>query len=130
MGARDPVLTSYEIDSERRVIVVTVRGELRDEDFLEIHERLRTEPRLEPDFGLLIDLQGATGRDVTIGGVQNLIALPLLLSPKARRAIVVQSDLGFGMSRMYELQRRDLTETIGIFRDVDEAQRWLDEGGA
>jgi hypothetical protein len=122
------VPTSYEIDSERRVIVVTVRGELRDEDLLEIHERLRAEPKLDPDFGLMIDLRGATGRDVTMGGVQDLIARPLLLSPKARRAFVVQSDLGFGMSRMYELLRRDLVETIRVFRDVDQAERWLDGG--
>jgi hypothetical protein len=46
----------------------------------------------------------------------------------ARRAIVVQSDLGFGMSRMYELLRGDLTQTIRVFRDVDQAKRWLDEG--
>lgn len=120
--------TSYEIDSERRIIVVTVRGELRDEDLLEIHERLRTEPKLDPDFGVLIDLRSASGRDVTMGGVQDLIARPLLFSPQAHRAIVVRSDLGFGMSRMYELLRRDLTETIRVFRDVEEARRWLDEG--
>lgn len=120
--------TSYEIDSERRVIVVTVRGDLRDEDLLEIHERLRTEPKLEPDFGLLVDLRGAVGRDITMGGVQNLLERPSLFSPTARRAIVVESDLGFGMSRMYELQRDDLAGTLRVFRDVDQANRWLDEG--
>jgi hypothetical protein len=119
---------SYEVDSERRIIVVTVRGELGDEDLLEIHDRIRAEPKLDPSFRLLIDLRGASGRDVTMGGVQNLIERPLLLSPQARRAIVVATDFGFGMSRMYESLRGDLTGAIRVFRDLDQARQWLDEG--
>jgi hypothetical protein len=124
----NPVPASHEIDSERRVVVITVRGELRDADLLEIHDRIRMEPELDPDFGLLVDLRSASGRDVTLGGVQDLIARPLLLSPQARRAIVVQTDFGFGMSRMYELLRGDVTETIRVFRDIEQAWRWLDVG--
>jgi hypothetical protein len=118
---------NHEIDSERRIIFVTVRGEFRDEDLLSIYDRLRAEPKLEPDFGLLIDLRHAAGRSVTMSGVQTLIKRPLLLSPGARRAIVVETDLGFGMSRMYELSRGDLVQTIRVFRDVEKAERWLGE---
>lgn len=53
-----------------------------------------------------------------------LVERALVLAPTSRRAVVVPSDLGFGMARMYEMLR-----TKGgaprVFRDYDEAVRWV-----
>jgi hypothetical protein len=42
---------------------------------------------------------------------------------------VVPSDLGYGMARMYELQRENGGATR-VFRDFDEAWRWLTGEGS
>jgi hypothetical protein len=40
-------------------------------------------------------------------------------------AIVVPSDFSFGMSRMYEMLSDHLPQTIMVFREYSEAERWL-----
>ena len=65
------------------------------------------------------------GRDVTVKGVHALVQQPLIFSPDSRRAVVVPSDLGFGMARMYQTLRDELGGRVGVFRDFDEARRWV-----
>ena len=62
---------------------------------------------------------------VTTDGVRALVAEPLVLAPDSRRAVVVPSDLGFGMARMYEMLREDRGGVTRAFRDFDEARRWV-----
>lgn len=42
-------------------------------------------------------------------------------------AIVADGDLNYGLARMYEIMTEDVTTTKNIFRDMDEAQKWLKE---
>ncbi len=120
------MLVDREIDAKDRVVTLAVRGELSDEGLLSLPAELRTAPEVEPDFGLLIDLRHAVGRDVTTKGVHDLARLPLVLSPDSRRAVVVPSDVGFGMARMYQILRGEGPGgDIRVSRDLDEARRWV-----
>ncbi len=120
------MLVDREIDASDRVVTLAVSGDLNDEGLLSLAAELRTAPEVEPDFGLLIDLRRAVGRDVTAKGVHDLARQPLVLSPDSRRAVVVPSDFGFGMARMYQ-SLRDLQRAgyIRLFRGLDEARRWV-----
>ena len=42
-----------------------------------------------------------------------------------KRAIVVASDLGFGLANMYEKWSTGLPQVMRVFRDINEAERWL-----
>lgn len=46
----------------------------------------------------------------------------------ARVAMVAQSDLAYGMFRMWELQRAQLGYDVRVFRQLGEAERWLLRG--
>jgi hypothetical protein len=116
---------SREIDRENRVVVLGVTGALDDDGLLQLVSQLRSDPEVKPDFALLIDLREADGVAVTSLGVRALSAQPLVLSPTSRRAVVVPSDLGFGMARMYEMLREDRGGVARAFRDLGEARRWL-----
>jgi hypothetical protein len=118
------VRVQRQIDPRKRVVTLRVSGELDDSGLLRLADELRKDPEVQPDFSLLIDLTGASGRQVTSGGVRTLVSEPLVLSPTSRRAVVVPSDLGYGMARMYELQREKGGATR-VFRDFDEALRWV-----
>lgn len=112
------------IDAAARVVTLTVSGDLGDAELLSLGNEVGEAPGLEPDFSLLIDLRQAQGQKVTSAGVYRLVERALVLAPTSRRAVVVPSDLGFGMARMYEMLR-----TKGgaprVFRDYDEAVRWV-----
>ena len=114
-----------EIDPAHRVVTLDVSGEIDDEGLLSLAAELRKDPEVTPDFAFLIDLREASGLTVTSEGVRALIAQPLVLSPESRRAVVVPSDLGYGMARMYEMLREDRGGSARAFRDFDEARRWV-----
>jgi len=123
--------TTYEINAERGVIVVTVTGDLTDEGLFDMHRRLAEDPAVRRDFALLFDLREAHGESVTTDGVRALAGLPLVLSPESRRAVVVPTDLGFGMARVYGMRREAKGSKVEVFRDFAEACRWigLENGG-
>ena len=52
---------TFEFDAQRRVVIVTIRGELTDRDLLDGYDRLRSDPRFRSDHDQLVDLRAAVG---------------------------------------------------------------------
>lgn len=123
-----PLPSTYRIDPELETAVVTMTGEITDDDFAEVYERLRDDVAVEARLCLLVDLRTASGKQVTTEGVRSFAELPTIFSPRSRRAIVVGSDLGYGMARMYEMLRRDIAGNVRVFRELDAAERWVKRG--
>src|SRR5262249_35310381 len=117
-----------KIDATARVVTLQVNGSLGDQELLSLADELEKATEVTSDFSLLVDLRQANGQAVTRTGVRALVGRPLVLSAVSRRAIVVPSDLGFGMARMYEMLRGDQGATTRVFRDYDEALRWVGTG--
>jgi hypothetical protein len=117
-----------KIDATARVVTLTVTGELGDSDLPTLGDHLAQGSDLDVDYSLLIDLRQAHGQSVTSAGVYRLLEQPLVLSPSSRRAVVVASDLGFGMTRMYEMLRKERGGAPHVFRDFDQAWRWVTSG--
>jgi hypothetical protein len=116
----------YKIDVPGRLVNVQVDGILCDADLVDGDSALRNDLEFDPAFYQLLDLSKADGSEVTADGVRALASRPPLFSSSARRALVVRSDLGFGMSRMFELLREGKSGEVRVFRDIDEARAWLD----
>ena len=117
-----------QVNAADRVVILSVSGDLGDQELPAIASELEKDPEVQPDFSLLIDLREASGRSVTSAGVRALADRSLVLSPESRRAVVVPSELGFGMARMYEILRENPRGAMQVFRDFDEAQRWVTTG--
>jgi hypothetical protein len=70
-----------------------------------------------------LDLRGLTHVDVATGDVRTLAqASPL---KGVRRAFVVAQDVHYGLVRQFGVFREPSDE-VRIFRDMDEARRWLE----
>ena len=117
---------TYEINMEHKNILVTATGKLTAQELLDLHHCFARDPEVRPDFSILFDLRQAHGESFATEGVRELASLPLILSQTSRRAVVVRSDLGYGMARMYGLRRGDRTTAYEVFRDLDEARRWVE----
>ena len=89
---------------------------------LDHEERLSNDPDFEPDFSQLFDCRGIVKIKITSDAVR-LITTKSPFSRKARRAIVADMDLVYGLARMYQMMMRDYE--VNVFRDIDEACRWL-----
>jgi hypothetical protein len=119
-----------KVDPQARVVVLAVSGELGDRELLSLADALERDPEVGSDFSLLMDLRRASGQNVTSAGVRALAARPLVLSPTSRRAVVVPSDLGYGMARMYEMLSDRRGGATRVFRDYGDARRWVETGAA
>ena len=121
---------NYEIDTERKNIRVTATGEISPEQFVDLHRHFADTPAVRADFSILFDLRQAqvSPDGFTTDGVRTVASLPAILDPASRRAVVVRTDFGFGTARMYGLRRGDRMTAFEVFRDLGEAERWIERG--
>ncbi len=93
-------------------------------------DKLLNDPDFVPDFSQLMDFTHVTEVALTSEDLRR-IADRSIFSPDSRRAILVSSDLVFGLSRMFEIFRDILGEKgIRVFRNLEEAlERVLGKDG-
>ncbi|MGH9741812.1 MAG: hypothetical protein ACRD51_05605 [Candidatus Acidiferrum sp.] len=115
----------YKIDKERKVVLSSGTGVFTKEDALSHQDRLVADPDFDSSYSQLLDFTHITRIDLTATDVQHL-ALRNIFSPQSRRAILVPTDLGFGLGRMFEILRENAGEQgIRIFRNLEEALDWV-----
>lgn len=127
LGRVRRVAYRYSIDSEKRRVEISFEGTLSPDDIAGLRSESVADPQFDPAFDQLIDgravssLEGIGAREVQFlasnrAGVH---------AEGARRAFVVSTDVGFGLSRMFQgLSNSD--GDVRVFRDYDQALAWLD----
>jgi len=118
---------SFTIDLARRVVYSRGWGILVDDDLRETQRGVRDAVGFESDFCQLYDFSGVTELRVTGEGLREM-ARQSPFDRNARRAVVVDSDVAFGMVRMFQIVGDRETPEFQIFRDRETAQHWLDSG--
>lgn len=122
----------YEIDEDRGVVRTTASGRLTDEELLEHKRALLDDPRFRPGMAELSDVRGVDELAVTPAGIAEAAQFDESHSDhfgSHRLALLVPTDLVFGMGRMYEQRTDGNTGGVQIFRDEAEALRWLESSG-
>jgi hypothetical protein len=113
----------YRIDSERRIVFSTGTGAVTVQEILAYQQRLRQDPAFSADFNQLFDYRTVSAEQLRTTDIQGLAETDVF-SPGSRRAFVVSEDVTFGLARMFEMFR-DSNERIVVFRNINEARRWL-----
>ena len=119
---------SFEIDVPDRLVRVRVTGPVSDTDLLDADDELRADPRFEAGFDELIDTSDAVEESLSVDALRELARRPPLFSPESRRAVVVRTDRGYGLARIFQLRRGDVAGEIQIFRSLAHAEHWLGRG--
>ncbi len=115
----------YKIDKERKLVMTTYSGVLTLAEALGHQEKLPKDPDFDPSFSQLFDVTHVTDVQLTAEDVRRL-ARTSVFSPDSRRAIVVDSDLKFGLARMFEVLRDTMGEKgIRVFRNLEDALDWI-----
>ena len=115
----------FTIDSQRGVVITRASGVFTQADFLDHMARLQADPHFNPDFNQIIDCCAITTMDLTPEQIAAL-AERTAFSAKSRRALVVTSDLHYGLSRMFATYREIKGgEELRVFRDLPATQAWL-----
>ena len=119
---------TYTIDPKARLVRLVGTGLLTDDEMVQCISTLRADPRLEPDMNTLSDM-----REIEMGftsqGVKRMIDVMEETTNRrveAKAAIVVSTEVAFGMGRMIEIRSNEQVELrFRIFREMDAAREWL-----
>jgi len=115
---------AYTIDLARSLVLSRGWGVLTDRELLAHVRALTADPRFARHFRQLADLRDVTEVQFTASTIREMVRLNPF-GAGARRALVVTSDVVFGMARMYQILRDESPDELRIFRKVDDALQWL-----
>ncbi|VTR98548.1 Marine sediment metagenome DNA, contig: S01H1_S25812 OS=marine sediment metagenome GN=S01H1_61839 PE=4 SV=1: SpoIIAA-like [Gemmata massiliana] len=118
---------TFDVDPAQRVRRATFRGVITEPVLLSTYGRLISEPGYDFTLNDLIDMRTVSRLEVGPDAIRQLVDLFAHPGEGAtnRCAIVTATDHVFGMARMYEMLSWNSSELIHVFRDIEEAERWL-----
>lgn len=122
---------AYEINQAAGMVTLEFLGTVTDADLMSTFHQLYQDPRHRLGMAELTDLRRVERVEITGEGLQRLAeATAALLDGRQiswKVAVVVPAtrEVLFGLSRMYELLREGSPERVCVFRDMEEAERWL-----
>ena len=117
---------TYVIDAENRLVITSASDTVTAAEAFSHQNRLAEDPAFSPELHQLMDCTQLTKVQIATADLRTL-AKRHFFSPNSRRAILVNSNSMFGLGRML-LTFREIAggkEAMQIFRDRDEAMRWL-----
>jgi hypothetical protein len=118
------VAVRFRIDRALKIIFNTYSGVLTDEDLYTHQREMLADPSFSADFSQLSNYLDVTQVQVSTPAIHSLAA-SRSFRPGVRRAIVVSSELSYGLSRMFQMLHEESGENTEVFRDLSEARRWL-----
>jgi hypothetical protein len=119
---------TYRIDPKRNLVIVEAKGVLHAEDYIEARTRLADDSRLLPGMDQLLDFRNVEQHDMTIELYSRFIGLERVLQERFgayRLAVVTRSDLHFGFTRMFMVEMGSGSSNVRVFREMEEAEKWL-----
>ena len=117
---------AFQISKERAV--VTGRGDLTASDLVEAAAQVYGDPQFRPGMSTLLDVRGAcpavTGDEVRM--IVSFVSRNLEERGKGSCAIVTDRSVDYGMARMGQVLMEALGIELMVFRELEDAERWLD----
>jgi hypothetical protein len=117
---------TYEIDSQRRLIRTRCVGATTLEEVLEHFDTLQRDPRRPDHLDVILDLSA----QVSLPEADQLRAVAARIMEVreisfGKLAVIVDRDSMFGMARMFEVFAETHFTASRVFRDGNEAERWV-----
>jgi hypothetical protein len=125
LGRKYALPAYFRIDQERRLVMSTISGVFTLADGLTHQEKILKDPAFDPSFSQLLDCTHITQVELRPEDVRRL-AQRSIFSSDSHRAILVSSDLTFGLAQMFMIFREAWGEKgIRVFHNLDEALYWV-----
>lgn len=119
-----------EIDTEKNLIIRTVSGTLTSAEVLNAFNDSLGDKSFVKDMHVIWDISNAEMHQITVDAMNTVVEhIKTHLNNRGSKykiAIIATEDLNFGISRMFATYGGDLPLPIGIYRDINEAYRWLE----
>lgn len=115
--------STLALDPGRRLVTLVLTGALTIDDLDEVRARMVSHPAFDPAFGFLVDVSAADLRGLDVHALRERAPHPPVHGPLA---LVADSEVAFGVSRMYELAGEGTRAgPVAVFRDREAALAWI-----
>lgn len=125
---------TYTIDERSEVVRVEWFGTFTDQDMLDGLARLYNDPARRPGMSSLVDCRGIERMMVTPSGIRAAVMVEATMidrhQPPWAVAVIAPQDEVFWMARTYEVLRAGSKQSVRVFRQPSEAERWLETARA
>jgi len=124
----------HQIDHDAKLIVTTWQGDAVDTDFIEAITKYQKEIQGCPEYinyDEVVDFSYVNKIKLTTQGIKSLGKIASKTDQREvekKLALIVSSNLAFGLARMYVAYRnfeKNSSKVIRIFKTEDEAYKWL-----
>ena len=127
-GEEKAIPVTYQIDSERNLVIFTASGVLEEHEYKECRASLVDDPQFRPGMDQIADFRAVEKQVFTQEGHDRFIeqekSLKLLFG-KYHQAIVAYSDLHFGLTRQILAELGESPKETQVFHTLAEAEAWL-----
>jgi hypothetical protein len=117
---------TFVIDRQRGIVRSRGVGVVTAPDLQDFYSRLLTDPGFDPGYRSLGDLREVVEIAVDSAGLARAAEAPVFAAG-TRCALVATADAVYGMARAYAAYNERMGRTVRVFREVDDAEAWLDE---
>ena len=117
---------SYELEDQ--ILIIKTEGDFQPEDLQNTFNKVFSDPKFQPGIKILLhDLDSVfvpTTKQIQ-AGAKNIEEIMKKFA--AKMAIVVSSDVNYGMGRMMEIFCEEREIDLKVFKEIDMAKMWLKE---
>ena len=123
----------HNIDNENKLIVTTWEGEACDVEFIEAIKKYQSSIQNNPNYinyNEVVDCRKITKLKLTSEGIKTIGTIASATDTEKthkKLALIVSSNLAFGLARMYQTYRsfsKTANKEIRVFKNESEALKW------
>lgn len=121
---------SHYVNKELSILVVVREGQTSGDEEEESFRARKGDPTIAPGLPVLVDNRKVDPAD-SIETIRRIAAIVQNNAERlrcSRTALLVGSDVQYGMARMFMALTEPIHPDTAVFRDYDEALTWLLEG--
>jgi len=123
----------HKIDNDNQLIVTTWEGDASDIEFIEAIKEYQINIQSNPDYinyNEIVDCSKITKLKLTSSGIKTIGTIASSTDSEninKKLALIVSSNLAFGLARMYQAYRsfaKSANKEIRVFKNNDDAINW------
>jgi hypothetical protein len=118
-----------ELNKEEGIVYTTIDGRVSTDEIIDGLKKVLDHPDFRPGLRGIVDIRPSE-LDTHAGDVRRIADLLIEYRDRigwSRSAVVVATDLAFGMTKMFQAFNEASSIEVEIFQDIEEARQWLEK---
>lgn len=118
----------FTIDNKAGLLIYTITGKHTVENIKLTFEKALKHPDYVQNIPAIWDLRQTDASNIHEKEVKDLaryFEIQSITNPGYKAALVASDDLAYGLSRMLEAYAFDVKSIIQVFRNFEEAKKWV-----